>query len=164
MMSTQFREKAMEALAYDPVSGRFTWRVDQGPKKAGDEAGCLRPDGYRVICVDYRNVRANRLAWLFMTGEFPPSGKEVDHRNRVRSDDRWQNLRLATRRQNGSNVGVRSNSTSGVRGVYRNARCKTWDASIRVNRKRIFLGQFEDIAGAAAARKAAEREYYGDFA
>ncbi len=164
MMPNEILEKMKAALRYDPESGLFHWLVDNGPVSAGDQAGCVAPSGYVMIGWDYRNYRAHRLAWLFMTGDWPPKGKEIDHRNRQKSDNRWSNLRLADRVQNGANITVKSDNKSGVRGVYRNQKRGIWEASIRVNYKRIWLGEHATIEAAAEARAKAEKIHYGEFA
>ena len=64
-----------------------------------------------------------------MVGVFPP--KEVDHINRVKSDNRWSNLRPATRVDNMSNLGVAKNNTSGHRGVYWYSRDGRWAVRFR---------------------------------
>src|SRR5438045_2733801 len=71
---------------------------------------------YVFIRVDRRCYRAHRLAWLYMTGEMPI---EVDHLNLNRADNRWQNLRVATRVQNAANSPARRPSITGIKGVRR---------------------------------------------
>lgn len=77
-----------ERLDYDPVTGVFTWRDGQC---AGQRAGYVDDTGYRRIKLLYRKYRAGRLAWFYVHGEWPPV--LIDHRNRIRDDDRLDNLR-----------------------------------------------------------------------
>lgn len=90
------------------------------------------------------------------------AGKEVDHINRNKLDNRKCNLRICTRRENAQNQSVRLNSASGYNGVTKVAGCgtKIWRASIGVNRKTIFLGYYERIEDAINARKEAEKIYF----
>lgn len=91
--------KLLSLLDYDPALGHFTWLVDRGQAvKAGDRAGHLRPDGYRVVYVDGRHVLEHRLAMFWMGGMWPED--YVDHTNGDRSDNRAENLRLCTHKEN----------------------------------------------------------------
>lgn len=161
-MMLDFRVEAMALLRYDPATGDFIWKVRQGRQPAGSVAG-TRKDGYVQIGLLGRVVRAQRLAWLFMTGNWPPAGMKVDHENRVRSDNRWSNLRLADDADNTANQSVRSDNTSGYPGIYahRNGR---FYAHLYRNNKRHSLGGFPSLEAAIAARRAAEAEHFGAFA
>lgn len=160
-------EEARELLDYCPETGIFRWKVKvmcfAGGRLPGDEAGTAK-DGYRQIKIFGRQYRAHHLAWLFMTGEWPPRGVDIDHSSRDRSDNRWANLRLATRSQNNLNVEApRSDNTSGHRGVHRN-RGNGWYARITVSKRIIHLGCFDTKQEAIAARKRAEITHYPQFA
>lgn len=156
-------ERLRELLDYDPETGVFTWRVRRGSTaQKGTKAGCHCAYGYTVIRIDDRLHRANRLAWLYMVGEWP--SEHVDHINRVRDDDRWSNLRLATNAQNCANAARSKNNKSGFKGVYWGRREQKWIAKITPNRKQKQLGCFDRVEDAAEAYKRAAIEYYGEFA
>jgi len=89
-----------------------------------------------------------------MTGEFPPNF--VDHINHDRDDNRWVNLRHATKSDNCRNTKMNSRNTSGVTGVYRSNKDGRWEASIKANGQKIFIGRFINLDDAARARKDAE--------
>lgn len=128
----------------------------------GDAAGTMK-DGYIKIIADQRQYRAHRLAWLFMTGAFPEKGMDIDHIDGDRANNRWSNLRLASRSQNNMNTRHVRSHTSDHRGVsWRKGRGK-WHARIHVNKKVVILGDFDRIEDAVAARQQAERKYYADF-
>ena len=90
-------------LRYDPETGQFTrlrhryGRTTDGAKLGSPKA----PGGYLRIGICDKLYLAHRLAYLYMTGEWPP--EEVDHVNMVRGDNRWANLRAASRRMNLAN-------------------------------------------------------------
>lgn len=154
-------------LLYDAEAGVFTWRVAVGGKcgyriPAGSVAGTLNAEGYRYITVKRRAYRASRLAFLYMTGTWPPD--QVDHRNRIPSDDRWSNLRLATSSQNKANSSMYRNNTSGFTGVYWDAERGQWRAKATINGKRKWLGRFSNPEAAHAAYLAAVSNTYGEFA
>jgi hypothetical protein len=95
-----------------------------------------------------------------MTGSFPEN--DADHENRVRTDDRWINLRDATDSQNNANKLKASRNTSGVKGVGRSH--GKFRATIRVNGCFKHLGHFLDIDKASAAYSKAAIEHFGAFA
>src|SRR5690606_16380357 len=106
--------------------------------------------------------KAQNAAWLYMTGEWPTF--IVDHENRQRADNRWENLRPATDQENARNAKLSKRNTSGIKGVMWYRRHSKWVASIRVDRKLLHLGYFPTIEEAAIARRAAELQYFGEFA
>ncbi|MCC3246677.1 HNH endonuclease [Methylocystis sp. WRRC1] len=161
------QEYLKSILDYDPETGVFTWRWRDGLpnvcnyRDAGKEAGTLRPTGYRYISIDHRHWAAHRLAYIIMTGEQPVG--DVDHINLNKSDNRWRNLRLATRSQNQSNVPCHKRNKSGIKGVHLQKDCGRWVAYITVNRKRLHLGMFATKEEAAKAREDASARIYGEF-
>jgi hypothetical protein len=153
---TQARLK--ELLHYDPATGIFTWLCDRGGRAhAGDVAGAISV-GYRRPMVDGRRYLASRLAWFYMKGVWP-SG-DIDHKDRTPLNDRWDNLRPATKKQNGENRKVHKNSTTGVRGVAWDSRLSKYRAQITHNKRNHFLGIHGTIIDAVAARLGAERKFY----
>ena len=145
-------------LSYDPKSGVFTRNKAGGGRKAGARAGGLGTDGYTTISVLGRRYRAARLAWLYMTGEHP-SG-DVDHINRKPTDDRWANLRLATRSQNCANT----KSHSGLKGVSWVTAKQRWKAQIKVSGKNKHIGYFDCPIEANEAYKDAAIAAFGEYA
>jgi hypothetical protein len=137
---------------YDPETGIFRRKTSWGKQKAGDEAGCVSPQGYRYLSFFGRATPAHRLAWLWMYGAWPPA--DVDHLNRDRLDNRIANLRSATRSENCHNVVARG--ISGLKGVYPASKGASWNVRIMVKRKQIYLGSYATAEEAAAARKGAE--------
>jgi hypothetical protein len=112
------QERLKELLDYSPETGEFRWQASRGGVRAGDLAGCADRLGYLRITIDGRRHSAARLAFLWMVGAFPVD--EVDHRNQVKSDNRWSNLRNATRAQNQANKGyTRLINTELPKGVHR---------------------------------------------
>ena len=154
-------EELRELLHYDQETGIFTWKVSTSSRaKAGDVAGCLGGDGYLRITVLSRLHRAHRLAWLYMNGTWPKL--DIDHINRNRSDNRIENLRDISRKQNSQNRSKSSTNTSGHPGAYWHKQRSKWVATIMHNQKNIHLGCFSTIEEAIAARKAAEKLYWAD--
>jgi hypothetical protein len=160
-MSTLTQERLKELLDYDPETGVFTWLASTTNRiSVGDVAGSVDRLGYRRIALDRRDYKAHRLAWLYMTGEWPTS--DLDHINCDKDDNRIANLRLATEAQNGANRRKNSNNTSGYKGVSSSR--GRWRAEIRVNGRARRLGHFTDPAAAHAAYVAAAEKHFGEFA
>ena len=90
--------------------------------------------------------------------------KWYDHCNRNKLDNRKENLRQCTQKENNINNGIKNNNTSGIIGVYFHSRSKKWKAQININKKTKSLGTFIDKIEAIKARLKAEREHYGEFA
>jgi len=154
-------ERLKELLTYEPATGEFRWIAKRGKRQqCGEIAGHIDRSGYRQIRVDQRLYLAHRLAWFYVHGEWPPNG--LDHINRAPGDDRIVNLRLATQAENLRNTSIRSDNTSGQRGVSWGH--GKWVAEIQVNRKRIYLGRFAELDQAKAAYEAASHLHFGEFA
>lgn len=94
-----------------------------------------------------------------------PNDMVVDHINGNTHDNRKENLRACTRQENSMNQGMRSDNTSGYKGVlwYHYNGVDKWQASIQVNKKKISLGYYEKLEEAIEARKNAEERYFGEY-
>lgn len=93
-----------------------------------------------------------------------PKGYVVDHINHNTLDNRKCNLRVCTQSNNAMNRKKAINNTTGYVGVVYKKDCHKWEASIRVDKKRKYLGLYETPELAYKARKEAEEKYYGKFA
>jgi len=152
---TQARLK--ELLHYNPDTGIFTRRVKTKRSRVGSEVHGENSGGYYRFKIDGVTHFLHRLAFLYMTGN--PPNKQVDHKNRVPSDNSWGNLRLVTHRQNHMNMGMQGNNTSGVCGVYWHKRRENWVARVKVEGKNIYIGSYKDIADAKIAIRKAYIKY-----
>lgn len=147
------QEQLKASLHYDPDTGEFTWLRSTNSRRAGERAGTSR-GGRIIIAIKRIKYRAHRLAFLYMTGEWPEH--DVDHINGQPEDNRWINLRDVTHRTNIENQRTaRADSSTGVLGV-------TWYsgkyvARITVHGVKRHLGRFADIAEAEQAYLTAKR-------
>lgn len=154
-MITQDRLKAK--LSYSPDTGLFTRAVDCGSRfKAGTESGTLS-NGYRQIQVDGKLYRAHRLAFLYMLGEYPKN--DVDHIDGDRDNNKWSNLRPATRAENLRNAKIKNTNKSGFNGVCWSKSRSKWEVHVTVDCVHIFLGEFHCKLDAIAARIRANKKY-----
>ena len=90
---------------------------------------------------------------------YPPTGKDVDHINKDRLDNRRSNLRICTRTENNLGAKKRRDNTSQVKGVTWRKDTKRWQAQIQVQYQNMYLGCYDTLAEATQARKRAERIY-----
>lgn len=164
-----------QLLRYEPDTGKLFWlsrplRMFKSGKLtarhkwllwnsrfAGTEALTATNKGYRVGAINRQNVCAHRVAWAIMTGEWPD--QEIDHINRNRSDNRWDNLRAVDHAENAHNLPLMGSNTSGVCGVSWHQRAGKWRAQINLDDRQRHLGLFTDKADAIAARRAAEIKF-----
>ena len=109
---------------------------------------------YVILTYKHKMYKAHRLAFLYMEGYFPEY--DVDHKNGIRNDNRWLNLRHAMRRCNMQNQKINSRNKSGFPGVHWHKYNKKWVAQIKINQKLIFLGYYNSSLEAALARFTAE--------
>jgi hypothetical protein len=154
-------DRCRECLRYEPQTGYFYWlKCPNNRGMIGKRAGYISTKGYRQIKLDGRAYMANRLAWLMMTGAMPR--RQVDHRNEVKDDNRWDNLRPATDQTNRLFVAKpnANNKNSGVRGVYENH--GKWRAMIRLNGRLLCLGNYAEKSVASEAYRFAKESFLGD--
>lgn len=123
--------------------------------------GTINQFGYRVIMLDYKRYMASRLAWLYMTGTWPQF--ECDHINRDRADDRWINLREATRSENARNTQTRSDNSSGFRGVCWDKQKLKWKVQISVKGGKRIQKHFVNIDDAVNFYKDKAQELFGEY-
>jgi hypothetical protein len=164
-------------LHYDPETGIFTWR--ERPREhftransfnswkkrfVGKPAGNKSAHGYIRINICGVLYFAHRLAWLYMTGEWPED--QIDHANLEKADNRFSNLRSASRSQNTANRPTQPNNTSGYKGVVWDGRRNKWFVKIKINGRQKIIGYFsrDRIHDAAVAYERAARECFGEFA
>ena len=152
------RQKLLERLSYDPKTGSLWWKVAAGGKAAAStRAGSKDGKGYRQINIGGKVFREHRLIWFYVTGTWPR--REIDHRNGLGDDNRWDNLREATSTINKENRRrANRNNRLGRLGVgERNGRYR---ARIMVDRREIHLGRFDSPEQAQLAYIEAKRQYH----
>ena len=124
-------DRLREVLSYDHETGIFTWLKFKAGVRCGSRAGYLGTSGYRRIRIDGEEYKSSRLAWLYMTDEWPKN--LIDHINTDKSDDRFSNLREATVSQNGANRLAQRNNRIGIKGVRLSKTGKRFEVSIKMH-------------------------------
>lgn len=154
------RERLKQCLFYSPTVGVFEWRRSGRKIRRGLLAGAVVGNGYVRVCVDGKPYPAHKLAWLYMTGEYPEG--PIDHIDGDRSNNAFSNLRLATCSQNSHNMKLRRGSKTGIKGVTM-IRGK-YQACIRKNGAYAFRKTFSTLEEAEEAVRAKREEVHAEFA
>lgn len=153
-------EYVRSILDYNPVTGEFIHKkrgyAPWDAKWYGKIAGTIDGQGRCQLWINKKSYRAHRIAWLIMTGSFPD--KEIDHINCDQLDNRWNNLRIATRSQQNQNK--RSTKIHSLKGVRYHSQSKKWQARIKDEH----LGLFDCPAAASFAYQISSDIQYAEFA
>lgn len=161
-------EYLRNVLDYDPETGNWLWKWRHDAERkwnlrwANKPAGSKSVIGYWAITINKKAYYGHRLAWLWMTGSWPTD--LIDHKNETRDDNRWSNLRAATKSENMNNRGATKINTVGLKGVGWNARLNKYKAQIRVDGRNKHLGMFDTKELAHLAYAKAALEHHGEFA
>jgi hypothetical protein len=151
-------------LVYEPLTGLFRWVEIYHRTKIGTVAGNFS-GRYVDIKLDQVHYMAHRLAWFYMTGKWPVD--EIDHWDTDKHNNRWKNLREATRSQNAGNASPMKNKKyTSLKGVTYAAGRRKWMANIRRDGKNYssFIGYYDTAEEAHAAYAVKAKELFGHFA
>ncbi len=148
-------------LHYDADTGVFTWKiVPRYGINIGDKAGSVTAEGYINIGLYGSYYMAHRLAWLYVTGKWPKN--QIDHKNTIRSDNSFNNLREATRSINCQNQHkAHIHSKTKILGVSHSG--KKFITRIRTNGDEHYLGTFSNASEAEQAYLSAKMTYHKGF-
>jgi hypothetical protein len=157
-------KRVRQLLDYDQATGHLRWKIQPARNVfAGSAAGTVNKTGYLCVGIDKKIYRANRIIWLWMTGE-DPGPDFIDHIDGDKLNNAFCNLRKASCAQNNRNRKTSHNNTSGYKGVCWHKHEKKWYVSIRVNGIKKHIGCFFDPEMAHAAYCKAAAEFHGEFA
>lgn len=174
-------EVLRQLLRYEPETGKLFWRergvewfVDKPGRSrqhsctlwnnryAGSEAKSDNGKGYLRIGLMGGRYKVHRVVWAMTYGEWPKD--EIDHINGIKTDNRISNIRHSDRSGNVRNVGLRSDNTSGYKGVCWCKASQKWRVTIQSGRNREYAGDFDTPEAAHAAYCAAAERLHGEFA
>lgn len=128
-------------------------------KKAGHEAA----NGYVQVRVSGRLHYAHRIIWELINGPIP-HGYEIDHMDNNPSNNKIENLRVATSSSNKHNTRKPSHNSSGFKGVSLHKASGRYAAYIKNKGKKIHIGYFSTPNEAHDAYKAESDRLFGEFA
>lgn len=158
-------ETLRELIAYDPLTGRLTWKArglhlcasDAHMRRwnvvyGGTPALASKNGGYGRGHLFGGTYYAHRVAWALHHGEWPAG--DVDHINHDRADNRICNLRDCSAKENKRNLSLYRNNKLGEAGIYWVPHCRKWKAIVgNSGGRQHYLGLFEERSDAVAARK-----------
>lgn len=157
-------DELIKILDYNQETGIFIWKHEQknGQIKANSIAGSIhKKTGYIRIGINNMKYLAHRLAWFYVTGNWPIM--TVDHIDTIKHHNWFINLREATMSEQGCNIKLRSDNTSGTKGVVWNKRVQKWIVRICINNECINLGYFIDLDEAIETINKARENYHKEF-
>ncbi len=147
-----------ELFHYNPCTGIFIRKVNMGGNTTvGELVGTKTVQGYLVCQIKGDHYPMHRLAWLYVNGYLPEN--DIDHINRIKTDNRIINLRHVSRQCNVRNKSIGKNNKSGIIGVHWYSRDGKWQAEMKVGSGKASLGRFDCLEDAANARWKAEKKH-----
>ena len=116
--------------------------------KKGRRIGTKRDKSYNVVYIKHRDTNkfkcyyVHRLIWITFNGEIP-EGMEIDHINTIKNDNRLENLRLVTHKENCNNPKTLENYSIANKGekhpIYGTKRSETTKKKIsEANSKQLY--------------------------
>lgn len=150
-----------ERLGYSPETGRMWWKIKRLGRYIGTPAG-TRCGRYIHVKIDGVIYLGHRVAWALAYGEWPQHC--LDHIDGDGTNNRLSNLRPATQTQNACNKRVQSNSTTGVKGVYKHTQCNGYYSHVGYEGKTYYVGLFPTIEQAKKARDEFASKLHGKYA
>lgn len=155
-------ERLLEIIDYDSLTGIFTRKVKVGRNCRLDKPlGRLNTRGYLDCKIESKIYSLHRLAWFYVTKNWPID--QIDHINCIKTDNRFENLREATRSQNMCNKNKMKHNKSGYKGVYWDKQSSKWKAQITINKVQKCIGSFDDPLEAHNAYCNAAKELHTEF-
>lgn len=133
-------EELNRELRYDPLTGELYWKIPKKKRIMNRRAGCIK-GRYRYLSINRINYLEHRIIWTMIHGSIPP-GKEIDHIDRDRYNNKLGNLRLVTRRENILNSGVAGSDCSKYPGVTTSKTPGKYTAGLCINSNRVHLGTY----------------------
>ena len=155
------QKRLRELFDYNTETGLFTRIAPVRKANVGDIAGAKAKNGYITISVDCKRYYAHRLAFIYMNGDCP---KTVDHKDRVRCNNKWSNLRESTAQLQEANKTKCQGKTSKYKGVHFNKNLGKYVARIKIAGNGYHLGCFVDEDDAARSYNDAAINAFGKYA
>jgi HNH endonuclease len=151
----------LKALFDLSANGGLVRKKTSTNSPAGQEVGFAGRNGYVYAMVEGKTYPLHRLVWMWHGN---PDTKSLDHIDCDASNNRIENLRIASKSQNMQNRGIPSNNTSGTKGIHWHRGKKRWCVRIGVFGVRKYIGYFKDLELAELVAIEARNKYHGAYA
>lgn len=141
--------------------GKLYRKTKKSNAKIGEESGWIGNRGYRLVCINYKDVLVHKIVYLMHHGYIP---EYIDHVNGIRTDNRIENLRAATCSQNGYNQKKSSRNKSGCKNVSWNALRSKWAVRIVYGKGKLKQWYVDDFELAELLAEEARKKFHMEFA
>jgi len=152
----------LEQVNIDIEKGEIKWKESGTGRKMGELCGSIISSGYRSIYIDGRRIQYHHVIFYAKHGYLPKKGRTIDHKDRVKLNNRADNLEDVTLAQNSENSNISKANTSGFKGVHFLKKNNKWTAHIHRLGKTHHLGSYDTKEGAIEARLNAEMAFYSN--
>lgn len=150
-------------FTYEPDTGLLRWKINRAQMKIGDPAGAKRGEtGYLQVSIDQKLYRVHLVIWKIVTGEEPPNF--IDHEDTIKNNNKWGNLRDATKSQNQANIGLISTNTTGAKCVFWYKAYQKWAVQCWKDGKAHFGGYHTEFNVARGVAENLLKKLHGEFA
>lgn len=142
-------------------NGKLFWKIQpRSNVSIGDEAGWLDNCGYRRIWYKGKRFMSSAVIWELHNGPIPQD-LEIDHKDRDSSNDKIENLRLATRANNLANM--KGRGSLGLRGITWDSKREKYEVQVGSHLRKL-RGRFKSLLEAKAAYSNWAKTLHGNFA
>jgi uncharacterized ubiquitin-like protein YukD len=160
-------------IFYDSAAEILIWKENHlkspqwNAKYSNKKVSCPKNDkGYHLIKLKYNGKRYNltvhRVIWALIKNEWP--SHTIDHKDNNKSNNKIENLRIATVGENNKNKPSTKNSTSKYKGITWKLKENKWYVAVKVDGKSKHFGIFDDEIAAAIAYNETAKKCHGEFA
>jgi hypothetical protein len=161
-MTTQILTQSHLKSIFDYKNGEFYWKIIPNRKiRINSKAGSISTNGYKYTKINNKIYSIHRLIYIWHHGYCP---KEIDHIDCNRLNNRIENLREATRFQNGANQKTRKTNSSGYKNIHWSKKAKKWQVTMRIDGNMKYFGIFDDIELAELVATEARNKYKKEYA
>lgn len=148
--------------SFEYSDGKLYWKHNaRGHFLKGKEAGQLNKHGYYYVTFKQKRYRLHRLIYMYHHGEMPMF---IDHIDNVPTNNKIENLRPATHKQNMQNMKKSKSNTSGVKNVSWSRAARKWCVRMTIENVHKHLGLFDDLELAELVAIEARTKFHKQFA
>ena len=146
---------------FEYIDGNLYWKKSKQGIRKNKLAGDKNSNNYTRVVYKGQKYNIHRLIFMINYGYVP---EFIDHIDGNPSNNRIENLREATCIENCQNQKMAKNNTSGIKGVTLNKNINKWLVRVSVNKKRLFLGYYDNLDVAELVANETRIKYHKNFA